>query len=40
MSAGSGEHVAEVVFMGLFAMVDAAEDGVREVDADLLGCCQ
>lgn len=33
--AGAGQDVGEVVFVGAFAVVDAGEDGVGEVDADL-----
>ena len=33
--AGAGEDVGEVVGVGAFAVVDAGEDGVREVDAYL-----
>ena len=32
---GAGQDVWEVVFVGAFAVVDAGEDGVGEVYADL-----
>ena len=32
---GAGDDVLEVIFVGFFAVVHAAEDWVGEVDADL-----
>ncbi len=32
---GALDHVLEVVFVGILAVVDAMEDGVREIDANL-----
>lgn len=32
---GTLQHVLEVIFMALFAIVDTLEDGVAEVDSNL-----